>query len=410
MAELENELTSEVAELRRRLEEAEETLRAIRSGEVDALVVTSPAGEKVFVLRGADHAYRIIVEDMNEGAVTLARDGTILYGNRRFADLAGRPLQRVIGTSVHDYFPAEAGLPALLKGNVRGTVESELSRSDGTSVPVFLSYNPCVIDDTPCICLIVGDLTELKKQASLLEQERIRSEEKIHENQRLAVMVATAAVLAHEIANPLNGISTTVQVMQRYLAKQVRDSAEHEFLIGNLADLKIEIDRLGALLNDFRSLARTPQLNLSPIDLRLLITEVFKMLGSALDESKIRICTEIPADVPEAVADVERLKQIFLNLFKNAIEAMPSGGQLTVSAAAQGEDLLIHVSDTGTGIPDGVDIFQPFITTKPNGTGVGMAVVRELLSAHRATITYKSRPGGTTFQIKLPIKPAPQRS
>src|ERR1041385_4990399 len=127
MADLASDLTTEVADLRRRLEEAEETLRAIRSGEVDALVVSSPAGERVFVLRGADHAYRIIVEDMNEGAVTLSPDGTILYGNRRFADLAGRPLERVIGTSVLDYFPAQAGLADLLKGNVRGTVESELS-------------------------------------------------------------------------------------------------------------------------------------------------------------------------------------------------------------------------------------------------------------------------------------------
>jgi signal transduction histidine kinase len=157
-------------------------------------------------------------------------------------------------------------------------------------------------------------------------------------------------------------------------------------------------------LNDFRSLARTPQLNLAPIDLRLLIAEVFKMLGSALQDSGIVVSSEIPEDLPEPVADAERLKQVFLNLFKNAIEAMPSGGKLTVTAIAEGQNLVIRITDTGTGIPDGVDIFQPFITTKASGTGVGMAVVRELLSAHKATITYNSKPGdGTTFQVKLPL-------
>jgi signal transduction histidine kinase len=341
---------------------------------------------------------------MNEGAVTLSGNGTILYGNRRFADLVDVPLERVIGSSVRDYFSNESGLESLLATNVRGTLESALRRKDGTLTPVFLSCNPVIIDETHCVCLIVGDLTDLKKQSALLEEERVRSEEKIRESQRLAVMGATAAVLAHEIANPLNGISTTVQVMQRYLAKQGRETAEHQFLVENLSDLRLEIDRLGALLNDFRSLARTPQLNLAPIDLRLLIAEVFKMLGSALQDSGIVVSSEIPEDLPEPVADAERLKQVFLNLFKNAIEAMPSGGKLTVTAIAEGQNLVIRITDTGTGIPDGVDIFQPFITTKASGTGVGMAVVRELLSAHKATITYNSKPGdGTTFQVKLPL-------
>jgi PAS domain S-box-containing protein len=400
---------SEAEELRQRLDEAEETLRAIRLGEVDALVVSGSAGEKVFILRGADHAYRIIVEDMNEGAVTLSCDGTILYSNRRFADLLNLPLERVIGSSFRDHVSGGAEVESLLTANVRGSFESELRRNDGTLTPVFLSYNPVTVDETPCVCLIVGDLTEFKKQSALLEQERIRSEEKIRENQRLAVMGATAAVLAHEIANPLNGISTTVQVMQRHVLKQGTPSASDEFLRSNLTDLKLEIDRLGALLNDFRSLARTPQLNLAPINLQLLISEVFKMLGSALEESAVAVSTELPPDLPEPIADAERLKQVFLNLFKNAIEAMPSGGKLTVSANAQDENLTIYVADTGTGIPDGFDIFQPFMTTKQSGTGVGMAVVRELLSAHRASITYTSRPGeGTTFQIKLPIFPAPR--
>ena len=400
-----NSMTA-IDELHTRLQEAEDTLQAIRAGEIDALVVTGPLGEKVFILRGADHPYRVIVEEMNEGAITLSPDGTILYCNQRFADLLKAPLEQVIGSSIQECFVREEAFESLAQKKVRGTAEGHLQRADGARVPVFISYNPVVIDDANTVCLIVADLTELKHQTALLEEERLRSEEKIRENQRLVVMGATAAVLTHEIANPLNGISITVQVMQRHLLEQSARSGEDDFLSSNLADLKLEIDRLGALLNDFRSLARRPRLHVAPIDLGALVDEVLKMLSSEAESSGVEVAQKILPDLPVLSADSERLKQVFLNLFKNAIEAMPSGGKLTVSALAQERDIIMNIADTGSGIPEGVDIFQPFITTKAHGTGVGMAVVRELLSAHGGTISYKSKQGqGTIFEIKLPLSP-----
>ena len=397
---------SEIDELRARLQEAEETLRAIRSGEVDALVINGPEGEQVFTLRGADHPYRVIVEEMNEGAVTLSPDGTILYSNWRFANLLKLPLEQVIGSSIRQYFIGEEAFDNLMRKNVRGTAEGHLQRPDGARVPILLSYNPVVIDDTPTVCLIVGDLTDLKHQTHLLQEERNRSEERIRENQRLAVMGATAAVLTHEIANPLNGISVTVQVLQRHLAEQSAHWGQDEFLFSNLADLKTEIDRLGALLNDFRSLARKPQLHVTPTHLGVLVDEVLKTLSSESKTAGVQVVKEFPADLPLLNADNERLKQVLLNLVKNAIEAMPSGGKLIVRAAAEHQSIVMHVADTGVGIPAGVDIFQPFVTTKTHGTGVGMAVVRELLSAHGGSISYKSKEGqGTTFEIKLPLSP-----
>ena len=406
MEESQQNPSTAIDELHHRLQEAEDTLRAIRAGEIDALVVTGPLGEKVFILRGADHPYRVIVEEMNEGAATLSPEGTILYCNRRFADLLKTQLEQVIGSSIQDCFVQDASFTSLVQGNVRGAAECQLTRNDGPQVPVFISYNPVVIDDTLCVCIIVADLTELKHQAALLEEERLRSEEKMSESRRLAVMGATAAVLAHEIANPLNGISTTVQVMQRYLSSRREESADN-FLATNLADLKTEIDRLGALLNDFRSLARAPQLHVLPLDLRTLVAEVMKMFSSEAEQFRILMTQEFPAELPLINADSERLKQIFLNLFKNATEAMPSGGKLSVNAFPQAQNLVINVSDTGSGIPEGVDIFQPFTTTKPNGSGLGLSVVRELLSAHGATISYTSKKGeGTTFQIVLPL-PSP---
>src|ERR1700751_5300072 len=105
-------------ELHNRLQEAEETLRAIRAGEIDALVVTGPLGEQVFILRGADHPYQVIVEEMNEGAVTLSPEGTILYCNRRFANLLQLPLERVIGSSLQEYVVQEEAFDKLVQNNV----------------------------------------------------------------------------------------------------------------------------------------------------------------------------------------------------------------------------------------------------------------------------------------------------
>ena len=406
MEESQQNPSTAIDELHNRLQEAEDTVRAIRAGEIDALVVTGPLGEKVFILRGADHPYQVIVEEMNEGAATVSPEGTILYCNRRFADLLETPLEQVIGSSIQDCFVQDAAFMSLVQGNVRGAAEGQLTRNDSSRVPVFISYNPVVIDDTLCVCIIVADLTELKHQAALLEEERLRLEEKMSESRRLAVVGATAAVLAHEIANPLNGISTTVQVMQRHLSSRREESADN-FLTMTLADLKTEIDRLGALLNDFRSLARAPRLHVFPLDLRILVAEVMKMFSSEAEEFRILMTQDLPTELPLINADAERLKQIFLNLFKNAVEAMPTGGKLSVSAFPQAQNLVINVSDTGSGIPEGVDIFQPFTTTKAHGSGLGLSVVRELLSAHRGTISYTSKKGeGTTFQIVLPL-PSP---
>jgi PAS domain S-box-containing protein len=403
MKEAEDHRSSDIDPLLIRLEEAEETLRAIRSGEVDALVIMGPTGEQVFTLKGADHAYRVIVEAMAEGALTLSIDGTILYCNRSFAELVKAPLQQVIGASVKNFFVSQDPLQTMLEQKTTGRAEGRIQTAEGRTVPVFASLNHVVIDETPCLSLIVADLTGPKRQATLLEEERMRSEEKVRESQRLAAMGTTAAVLAHEIANPLNGISARVQLMQRQLASQGLNPPVQGLLGNCLQELRTEIGRLGSLLNEFRSLARPLQLKLQPIDVCVLVAEVVQIVASESDELGIRIEQECPLELPRVEADADRLKQVMLNLFKNAIEAMPSGGKLKAKAYAQAEEVVIEITDSGPGIPEGVNIFELFTTTKPKGTGLGLAVVRQILSAHGGTIAYTTPRGeGTTFRIALP--------
>jgi len=168
------QLLDELQELTSRVMEAEETLRAIRSGEVDGLVVSTPEGDRVFTLMGAEHPYRVIVETMNEGAVTLAADGTILYCNQRFADVVKGSLEKVIGSSIHQYISSTDLhlFEALVERGLKGSSKGELALQAGSenSVPVLLSVSPLQGIDMPgVVCAVMVDITERKKMEGALK-------------------------------------------------------------------------------------------------------------------------------------------------------------------------------------------------------------------------------------------------
>lgn len=167
----------EIEALRARLEEAEETLRAIRAGEVDALVVTRPEGEQVFTLKGADHSYQVLIEAMNEGAAVLMKDGTILYANRRFSEMLKVPLERLIGASIQpfvdpkDRMTFEALFRRAQEG--RGKGEIALVREDKMTLPVYLSINSIELDNLDRLGLVATDLTEQKRNREVMAAEKL---------------------------------------------------------------------------------------------------------------------------------------------------------------------------------------------------------------------------------------------
>jgi len=173
------QLLDELQGLTSRMMEAEETLRAIRGGEVDGLVVSTAEGDRVFTLTGAEHPYRVMVETMNEGAVTLASDGTILYCNQRFADIVKGPLEKVIGSSIYPYISStdlqlfEALVERDLKGNSKG--ELALQAGGENFVPVLLSVSPLQRTDMPgAVCAVMVDITERKKMEEALKTSETR--------------------------------------------------------------------------------------------------------------------------------------------------------------------------------------------------------------------------------------------
>ena len=168
------QLLDELQELTSRMMEAEETLRAIRGGEVDGLVVSTEEGDRVFTLSGADHPYRVMVETMNEGAVTLTSDGTILFCNQRFADIVQGSLEKVMGSSIYQYI-SSTDLPlfeALLEQGLKGNSKAELALKTGgeNSAPVLLSVSPLQPTDMPgAVCAVMVDITERKKMEEALK-------------------------------------------------------------------------------------------------------------------------------------------------------------------------------------------------------------------------------------------------
>jgi PAS domain S-box-containing protein len=167
----------ELEQLRARLEEAEETIEAIRNGKVDALVVSGPRGEQIYTLHGADHSYRVLLEDMNEGAATLLPDGAVLYCNKAFADMLKMPIEKVIGFSANDLVAPSnrQAFAELVRQGEQGKAKAEIifRPADGTFVPVYCSVSSVEIDETRCLCLTATDLTEQKHHEEMIAFDKL---------------------------------------------------------------------------------------------------------------------------------------------------------------------------------------------------------------------------------------------
>ncbi len=222
------QLASENDELRARLNEAEETLRAIQSGEVDAVVVSGPDGsERIFTLKGAEYAYRALVEAMNEGAATIAGDGTVLYCNRKFTDLLELPHERVIGANVILLVcePDKQTFSALFSGAIAGEAgkaEIQLRARNSTFAPVYVSLSPLQVNDSPAVCLVVTDLAEHKKREALIAAGSLARSILEHAAEAIAVCGQDGQiVMANEALRQLCGSNPLWEPLDRVLPLEV---------------------------------------------------------------------------------------------------------------------------------------------------------------------------------------------
>ena len=318
--------------------------------------------------------------------------GRIVMVNRQTAKLFGYRQDLLIGQPVEILIPPELR-PVHIEHRARYVatphprpmgigIELTAVSKDGTAIPVEVSLSPVELDEGLLIATAIRDVSERKKL-----------EAQLREKERLAEMGKMAAIFAHEVANPLNGISTSAQLIKETLPEKYQD------LIG---DLSADIFHLTSLLNQFRSFSRLGDLEFVTVDLTSLAERVVKTHLPYWVKSGVHVVSEFAQDVI-VDGDAERLQQVILNLSGNAVESMPDGGTLTLRTYSSGENAVFEITDTGTGIAEHVDVFELFTTTTAKGTGIGLYVVQQIVSAHGGTVTYSTKQGeGTTFRVTLP--------
>ncbi|MBI3065633.1 MAG: PAS domain S-box protein [Deltaproteobacteria bacterium] len=344
---------------------------------------------------------RSLIDTTQDAVIFIDRQGRIdlfnpaaerIFGYTR-AEVQGQKVQMLMPepyASEHDGYIERykrTGEPHAI-----GRIRSVAARRKSSEVfPIEISVAELGDDEDMRYAALVRDVSE-----------RVKLQEQLLERERLASVGTTAAILAHEIGSPLNGISLAVQLLEKQLTKQ--HALLDDKITALLDRIAREIRRLTLLLDEYRALTRDQRFDLQPTSLMTVVTDVLAVETQHYATLGVHVEQEIPSDLPLLVADSHKLKQVVLNLCKNAVEAMPDGGTLTVRAYDSGRQLCLEVSDTGVGIPAGIDIFAAFTTTKPHGTGLGLAVVRQIIEAHKGTLTYHSVPGqGTTFTLTLPI-------
>jgi PAS domain S-box-containing protein len=350
-------------------------------------------------LQQSEEQFRLLVESVHDYAIyMLNTDGFVVTWNSGAQRIKGYRPEEIVGKHFSCFYRPEdikAGKPSrsLRMAAAEGRYEEEYLRvrKDGTefwaSVLITALYN----SDGKLygFAKVVRDITERKETEQLLR-----------ERDRLAVLGTTAAVFAHEIGNPLNGLSTSLQI----LSQMLRGPNHDPVLLETLDLSRQELQRLTTLLNDYRAFARPQSVDVQPTNLRQIVDEVLAPAVNHYRQQGIKLELEFDQDLPLVLIDREKIKQVILNLCKNAVEAMPDGGILNCKGYRNADRVILEVADTGPGVPEDLDVFQLFKTTKPEGTGLGLPIVEQIISEHQGTVVYTTEAGkGTVFIVSLPL-------
>ena len=358
---------------------------------------------------------KLIIERLPEAFILLSDSGSILAANPaayklfRTDHLAGLLLTDLVSD------PASTVSDSLNHWRTSGRIitDSFNLHRDGTEVLVRCeggllqagdASDPALIL-TRCIQnedLTAGLVDPLKIEIQSLQKQLVQ--QKARDSQQLAVLRTAAAVFAHEIANPLNAVSTCMQILQ---TENQRHNDGNSVVHDMIESASTEIERLTRLLNDFRSFARPQAIDFTPTALGKVIDEALALEKPSFHVRGIAVEVDLQT-MPALMLDGDKIKEALSNIFKNAEEAMSGGGRLKITACVREQErvVVVEVSDTGIGVPAGVDVFQLFMTTKPGASGLGLPIAAQIIASHGGYIKQITKRGpGTTFTILLPLSP-----
>lgn len=355
-------------------------------------------------LRRSEAQARAVLEAAAQAIVISDERGTILSVNRQAETMFGEPRERLVGRSIEMLLPerlrerhvqhrAAYFRDPHVRPMGRG-LDLVALRADGTEFPVEISLSYVQTDEGVRALAFITDISR-----------RLAMERANRQSERLTALGQLSAGLAHEINNPIGVMTSRIELM-------LMDAETNKLPAEVVEDLNVlhrHAQRVAAITRNLLSFARQAPQEHRLLDLNDVIRAVLVLVRRQYERQGVRVHEHLAPSLPPLLGQTDALQQVVLNLVTNAAQAMPSGGDVTITTSAEARKITLVVADTGSGIaPEHLPhIFEPFFTTKPSGTGLGLSVTYGILNDHNATIDVESAPGqGTRFVVTFPIADA----
>jgi two-component system sensor kinase FixL len=340
-----------------------------------------------------------IINSATDAIITINEDHVIVGYNRGAEQMFGYTRQEALGQDLNIIIPPpyKAEHRAYVRRYV-ATREARMigkhvrlraQRRDGSEFPMSISFSVAEIGDNLYFTGIIRDITEYQEM-----------EERVLQTERLAAVGNTVTHIAHEIKNPLLIIGGFARQLLK--VPGLEDKARQKLSI-----IAEEVSHLEEMVAEMRDFVRRPPAVKHPGQIGDALREALELFQDTFKEHNIRVRRLEETPLPPVTFDPKQVHQVLLNLLKNALEAMPRGGEITITSRVKGPNVEISLADTGQGMPPEVaaSIFQPYYTTKEKGTGLGLAICQSIIQEHGGAILVDSSPGrGSTFTIQVPLE------